>query len=262
MLDAHVHLERGPYTLDWVWQFIRQAQHAGLDQIYLLEHSHRFQEFAPLYRWIRSQDPAVNQYQQEWLHRKLQRRLGEYTDLVRAVRQQDLPIRVDFGLEVCYFPQEETLIKKLTSDFDWDFLTGAVHWIDGWGFDHPQTKETWRNRDIDRVYQRYFDLIKQLIQTRLFNHLAHPDSIKCFNHEPGFDLNDTYHDVAKIVKAYDLKVENSAGLHLNYGHAELGLNRQFLAHLQAAGVSLLTASDAHRPEDVGRYIPELAALHQ
>ena len=178
------------------------------------------------------------------------------------MRQEVLPIQVHFGLEICYFPQEEALIDKLTRDFDWDFLTGSVHWIDGWGFDHPPTQAAWLTRDVNQVYQRYFDLIRQLIQSRLFNHLAHPDSIKCFNHYPSFDLNNTYRDIAKNAKTYGIKVENSAGLHLNYGHAELGLNRQFLAHLKAEGVTLITASDAHRPEDVGRYIPELAALNR
>ena len=34
MLDGHIHLEQGPYTLAWVQKFIEQAQRMGLDEIW------------------------------------------------------------------------------------------------------------------------------------------------------------------------------------------------------------------------------------
>ena len=49
MRDVHIHIEKGPYTKEWIDQFIKQAMHVGLGEIYLLEHSHRFVEFTPMY---------------------------------------------------------------------------------------------------------------------------------------------------------------------------------------------------------------------
>ena len=49
MKDVHIHIERGPYTKEWIDTFVKQAVEMGLDEIYLLEHSHRFQEFSPMY---------------------------------------------------------------------------------------------------------------------------------------------------------------------------------------------------------------------
>lgn len=49
MRDVHIHIEKGPYTKEWIDRFVEQAVRAGLDEIYLLEHSHRFVEFAPMY---------------------------------------------------------------------------------------------------------------------------------------------------------------------------------------------------------------------
>ena len=52
MIDAHVHIERGPYALDWLSQFIEQAVKNGVTEIRFLEHSFRFLEFKNIYRDI------------------------------------------------------------------------------------------------------------------------------------------------------------------------------------------------------------------
>lgn len=52
MIDAHVHIERGPYALDWLSQFIGQAVKNGVTEIRFLEHSFRFLEFKNIYRDI------------------------------------------------------------------------------------------------------------------------------------------------------------------------------------------------------------------
>ena len=49
MRDVHIHIERGNYTKEWIDRFVEQAMNMGLEEIYLLEHSHRFKEFAPMY---------------------------------------------------------------------------------------------------------------------------------------------------------------------------------------------------------------------
>jgi len=45
VIDAHVHLERGPYTREWLEQFVAQARRTGVTELHLLEHTHRFVEF-------------------------------------------------------------------------------------------------------------------------------------------------------------------------------------------------------------------------
>ena len=35
MIDAHVHLEKGPYTREWLQEFIFYAQERGIRKIYL-----------------------------------------------------------------------------------------------------------------------------------------------------------------------------------------------------------------------------------
>lgn len=54
--------------------------------------------------------------------------------------------------------------------------------------------------------------------------------------------------------------EQSAGLYINYRFDELGMNEQMLNIFSDKGVKILTSSDAHRPDDVGRYIKDMQEL--
>ncbi len=38
MIDGHIHIERGAYTLDWINQFVSKAVEMEIDEIRLLEH--------------------------------------------------------------------------------------------------------------------------------------------------------------------------------------------------------------------------------
>lgn len=49
MIDGHIHIEKGPYTLSWIEEFVDQAVKMNLTEIRLLEHNYMFPEFAPMY---------------------------------------------------------------------------------------------------------------------------------------------------------------------------------------------------------------------
>lgn len=147
MIDAHIHIERGQYTKEWIQQFINQAVKMGLDEIYLLEHSHRFKEFKPMYQSVKE----YSDYQKDWLQRKINLSINEYTSLIKEIRQYKFPVQVKWGLEVCYFPESEELISDLLNSFDFDFITGSIHWVDGFGFDHRA--ELWNGIDVDKLYK-------------------------------------------------------------------------------------------------------------
>ena len=248
MIDGHVHLERGPYNIEWIKQFVNQASQRGIKTIHLLEHSHRFVEFSELYDEI----SKYNEYQKDWYGNKAVSSIVDYKKLIQQVRECEWPINMKFGLEICYVEGKEKFIKDIKDSFDWDFLTGSVHWIDGWGFDHKA--EFWEGRNADDAYMRYYVIMRHLIKSNLFDTLAHPDSIKCFGYYCSRDLSDTYRELARLVKNAKMQVEQSAGLFMNYKHKELGMNKKLLDIMKEFEVDIITTSDAHRPEDVGRYI--------
>lgn len=261
MIDAHVHIETRPYRPESIWEYVTQAEAVGLTELYLLEHSYQFKDFSELYRrHILADDSQVGVYQRGWLERKLKRSLTEYIRLIQMMREIDFPVKVHWGLEICYFPGEETTIKEIVSGFDWDYLVGAVHWLNGWGFDHPRNRSSWNGKNINDIYRQYFKIMKQMISSGLFDHIAHADSLKCFGHYPTFDLRTEYSEIAALARQHQVKLEFNCGLRLNYNHPELGLNPVFLKTLRDTGVPIVTASNAHHPEEVGKFIREAEEL--
>lgn len=259
MHDAHIHIEQGPYTIEWIWRFIEAAQAAHLDRIFLLEHSSRFRDFFYTYTSV-FDHLECGAYQTAWLEKKCTQQLAYYQKLIEQIKNQMLPIEVCFGLEVCYFPEKEDMLRQILSAYPWDFLTGSIHWLDGWGFDHLEQRHTWQDKDVNRVYRQYYQRMIQLADSRLFDIVAHPDSIKCCNYYPTIDLRPEYRELARALIRNNMAAEQSGGLRLNYDHSELGMNPALLEILLEEGVPIVTASDAHKPEDVGKNISELTQI--
>ncbi len=218
-----------------------------MDEIYLLEHTHQFYEFSDVYTPIKN----YNSYQNDWLSQKMNTSIETYLRFIDSAKNNHYPIKIKFGLEVCYILEQ----------CDFDFLTGSVHWIDGWGFDHPIQKELWQEVNVYEAYRRYYDIMFELCESALFSGVAHPDSIKCFGYVPDFDLSEAYEKLASLLSKNNMYAENSGGLRLNYGSdLELGLNKHLLKMLKTHHTEILSASDAHRQSDLGANIKELQAM--
>ena len=257
MRDVHVHFLHGNpigYNIDFFEGFIKVAQATGLDEIYLLEHTHQFTEFERVYEPIKS----YNDFQNNWITKRMNGSIDEYISFIKQVKDIKYPVKVKFGLEACYIPETADILADILDKYDFDFLTGSVHWIDGWGFDHMGQKEIWESKNIEEVYKRYYDIMFRLCESSLFNGLAHPDSIKCFGYKPNIDLTEYYNKLAMLLNKHGMYAENSGGLQLNYSSdIELGLNPQLLSILRKNNVQIETASDAHKQSDVGANILKL-----
>ncbi|HEX3046277.1 MAG TPA: PHP domain-containing protein, partial [Bacillota bacterium] len=154
MIDSHIHIfhdNNSHYTVDVIYPFIEQAGKIGLDEIYLLEHTHQFSDFREMYQPVAD----YNEYQKNWLDRKMKASLNSYLHLIEAAKACHFPIKVRFGLEICYIPETKDILKQILNQYPWDFLTGSVHYIDGWGFDHKA--EFWEGVEVDWAYHRYYE---------------------------------------------------------------------------------------------------------
>lgn len=249
MKDLHIHIERGQYTVEWIEKFIEKAAAENLDEICLLEHSIRFKEFHPTFKEARE----YNLYQKKWFDgkKKSAHSLDEFKVLAEKIRGKSYPIKVSFGLEICYFEQHRNIIKELTSDGFFDYLLGSVHWVDNWTFN--QRKYQWLGKDFNHIYKRYFELQNSLVESGIFDILAHPDLITCHGLYPSYDLSDTYKKLCENIKSHNMMLEMNTS-------KGLGINKQFFDIAQSTDVKFSTGSDAHRVEDVGRKIKEVTEL--
>ena len=254
MIDAHVHLDNGPLTLEYLLEFVETAKKQSIDEIHIVNHTHRFKEFAPLY-----EDCKCNIEQIVWFtKRDLKDSIEDYFKLIQEVRGINLPVKVLFGLEVCYFKDREDLLRDLLSKYKFDFLIGSVHFIHNIAYDCGWSiKELWDKYDIDDLYRTYYDSVKSLIKSKLFTHVGHMDTFKMFNRYPTFDLKDTYKEIAKLLNENNVIAENNTKVHYGYGHKEIGLNNEFLDILKENNCKIISSSDAHEPESVGRLFDKI-----
>jgi len=253
-VDAHIHIERGDYSPDWISKFVNQAVAKGLDEIWFLEHCYRFKEFVPMYDDV----CAYSDYINTWFSKKAGTlSISNYADFVAKVRNATFPIKIKFGLEVCYFKVFEDFINRQTKDIPLDFCVGSVHFIDNFAFDHKP--EHWSSVDVNNTYLRYFEQSIDLAKSGLFHGIAHPDSIKLFGHKPSFSLSPYYDELANILAKNDMYAEMNSGCHRR-SNCELGMHVDMIRAMQKYSVRILTASDAHRPEDVGAGIANMEKL--
>jgi len=259
MRDAHVHFlhNRGEYTQSFFEEFIETAAKRNIDEIYLLEHTFQFCEFESVFAPIM----AYNDYQRNWVNGRMTSSIEYYLRFLETVNTVNLPVKVKFGLEVCYIPETADKLSNILSRYDFDFLTGSVHWIDDWGFDHPQQKELWKTKDVNKAYRRYYEIMCDLCESELFTGVAHPDSIKCFGYFPSCDMTNIYNELALLLCKHGMYAENSGGLRLNYSpDLELGLNKHLLDVFKQNDVTIFTASDAHKCSDIGANIMNLEKM--
>ncbi len=253
MIDGHIHIERGEYTLDWIKQFVNRAVEMQLDEIRLLEHCYRFEEFVPMYGSV----CAYSEYVDAWFHRQAGvLTLEVYLDLIKQVRNESFPVEIKFGLEICYFKEFEDFTADLTKNKGFDFLLGSIHFVDDFAFDHKA--EHWTGIDIDKIYHRYFEDSVSLAKSKIFDGIGHPDAIKLFGHKPSYSLTGYYESLAnELSKSGMYADQNSGAIRRCPDTASLGMDVELLRALKKNNVKIITSSDAHCPEDVGYKIMEL-----
>lgn len=250
MIDAHTHLENGDLSIEYVHKFIDAAKSKGITQLQILDHTHRFFEFKDCYKRV----CAVSKLQEDWFLKKQKNSIDDYLKLIETLKKETFDIDVRFGLEVCYTPETESLLSSILKNYHFDFLVGSVHSVDGYLYDMDAfSKELlWNKNDPSNIYKSYYGAIEKLIQSNLFDQVGHPDVIKLYSIDPGYDLHPTYHHIARLANEYKIKMEDNTKAHYSYHHPDIGLNADFRNILKENNVKIVTASDAHYPNDVGR----------
>jgi len=90
---------------------------------------------------------------------------------------------------------------------DVDYLIGSVHFIDEWGFDNPEFIGHYEHEDIDLIWQKYFDTIEEMANTKLFDIVGHLDLIKVFRFMPKKDINLIAKNALLAIKKADMTLE-------------------------------------------------------
>lgn len=247
--DGHVHLENGPLSVDYVREFVNAAAQKGLKHLQILDHTHRFYEFAPMYEDVIQADPR----QKAWFEKKQINSIQDYIQLIEACRKEEFPIEVTFGLEVCWADFRREFLAEQLAVYPWDFLVGSVHSIQGrlYDMDGWSREILWEKEPAEWIYRQYYDQVASAMESCLFTQIGHPDVIKMYQYDPGYDLQEEYDRLCELARKHHILLEENTGASYRYNHPDAGLAPAFRETAARLGTGTITASDAHYPKHVG-----------
>jgi histidinol-phosphatase (PHP family) len=170
-------------------------------------------------------------------------------------RVKDIKIRI--SLEVDYFEGREMEIRKFLDSLPLDYIIGSVHYMGDKTVDYGP--EFYEKKNIDRLFESYFEKVTAAASSGLFDIIGHCDLIRLFGHKPSHDQEPYYRKLAQTVKKHDLAIElNTNGR--NRPIADFYPDRKFLHIFREENVPVCVNSDAHMPSRVGQYFDEAYEL--
>jgi len=172
------------------------------------------------------------------------------TKIITRLKAKHQDIEIKYGIEMDYFPYLENKIKKAIDSLPLDYVIGSVHFIDEWIFDLDATGYAYR--DINEIYETYFDLIQKAARSKLFDIIGHTDIIKIFNYRPTENMDALYDETARIFKENNMVAEiNTNGI--NRPCREIYPSTQILEKFKKYDVEITFGSDAHVQARVGQF---------
>jgi histidinol-phosphatase (PHP family) len=165
-------------------------------------------------------------------------------------------IKIILGYEVDYL---EGYMDKRVLNANVDYLIGSVHFLKEWGFDNPEFIDEYENRDIEQIWQEYFDAIEAMAKSGHFDIVGHLDLIKVFNFIPNKDIRLIATNALKAIKKSNMVIElNSAGLRKPI--KEIYPSPILLELAYEMEIPITFSSDAHAIGQVGFRYKEALAL--
>ena len=178
------------------------------------------------------------------------------TDVLAAKQKYAGKIEILLGYEVDYLKGH---MDKRILNADVDYLIGSVHFIEGWGFDNPEFIGKWEEQSIDEVWQKYFDTIEEMANSKLFDIVGHLDLIKVFKFMPKGNINAMAKSALNAIKKSGMVIElNVAGYRKPVAEAYPSLS--LLKQAFDIEIPITFASDAHKPEQVAMFNEEIVSM--
>lgn len=253
-------VQEGPFTVEWIDLYLEEAIRKGIKEVGIVDHLYRFYEAKEYYeKYVDIGETKLGRLQKEWLDQVRVASIHDFTQAIQEakVRWKKRGVTLRLGLEADYFIGGERELEDLLALGDWDYVIGSVHFIDGWGFDNPDTKEYFENHELHTLYHTFFKTVEKAVRSGLFDMVAHLDNIKVFNYRLDENIQLPYYEkIARALVETNTATEINAGLYYRYPVREMCPSPLYLHVLAQHQVPISLSSDAHYPNDLGNYIKE------
>ena len=243
-VDYHIHTKMCGHASGEMEEYVTAGQQKGLREIGFADHIPMY--FLP----AGERDSSIAMKDEE---------LDTYVRRVREMQEKYYPFLIKLGIEADFIPGMEKELIAVLKRYDFDYILGSVHYLNGWGFDNPSHREEYDKWDLYELYQVYFETVKKAAASGIFDSMAHPDLIKKFGFRPDNDIIGIYEDTVREIAAAGVCVEvSTAGLRVPAG--EIYPHADFLKLCHKYKVPVTLGSDAHLPQQVGMDFREAFAV--
>jgi len=239
--DYHVHTKWCGHATGEVYEYVEAAIARGLSEIGLSEH---LPMPIPGDDKINLTDEEMDIFIRE-------------VDQARERYRGDITVKL--GGECDYFPDEEELIDSIIRRYPFDYVIGSLHYLGDWGFDNERYMHVYDERCVMDIYREYFSTAVSAVRSGFFDIFGHIDVVKKFGHFPDEDYSHLHRELAQALSDQGMSFEiNTAGKDKPVG--EIYPSESLLCQLATLKVPATLGSDAHAPEQVGRYFDQAVRL--
>lgn len=228
--DYHTHTGLCRHAEGRPGDYFRAAAALGLPAIACTDHSPAPDGFDPEHRMTPDQ---FETYEQWYLESK-----------------DTQPLPCLFGIEADWYPGCDLYLADWLAAQDFDLVIGSVHYLDYWAFFHSSIGRLWEREDVGHVWKQYFELIRKLAGSGMYDVIGHIDLPKKFGHRPSDrDHREIVLPVLDEIAATGIAIEiNTSGFF--HPVAEAYPSVQLLNWACERGIPITFGSDAHKPERV------------
>ncbi len=228
-IDLHNHTTLCNHATGSMENYVKKAIGLGIDIFGFSDHAPM--DFEPEYR--------MSLKQKEFYEKSVLELKEKYKDKIEII----LGYEVDF-MSNPNFIEKDILNAKV------DYLIGSVHFIDRWGFDNPQFLDIYDNKNIDTVWEEYFQAISSMVKTGYFDIVGHLDLIKIFKFFPKKDIKKIAYQTMQDIKKSKMVLEiNSSGFRKPI--SEQYPSKELLELAYELDINITFGSDAHEIEQIG-----------
>ncbi|MEY8200144.1 MAG: histidinol-phosphatase [Colwellia sp.] len=243
MIDSHAHTHYSKHAVGSVSELVESAIIKGVEILTITDH-------AP--------------FNVDSNNRLLETELNHYfQDINNAKDKYSDDITILTGLELDFMTGSYSYLEKMLSNIDLDFVLGSIHYIPL----NNEVVKVWDLPHLNRpeVINSYFSALKELIESKLFDVVGHPDSILRALPEsiywryfepllPFFEGNGVGYELnASGLRKPSLDIKSGRKIRDKWSYP----SKLAVSELLKLNIPLTIGSDAHNPADVGRGVQEL-----
>lgn len=245
MIDYHTHSYRCGHASGTVEEYVDRAVELGLKEIGLSDHF--FFYFLPREK----RDPRWAMAEADFP--------AHYDEMceVRGSMRDTINVRV--GVEVDYVPGHGEDLSRALAPYEFDYILGGIHFLDGWMIDDAAEAERFDGADLVDIYRRYYQSMQQGVRERAFDVVAHFDLPKKFGSTAPEATRGIVAETLDCIRDHGVAIEvSTAGLRKPV--REMYPAVDVLREIRARHIPIVLSSDAHDPSEVGHAFDQALEL--